>query len=65
MKDALMLAAQITPEERAISKEIARQKGMTYAGWLGFLIKREIRNYSDKVTTVNDHAGDIGRAYEN
>lgn len=44
MKDALMLAVQITPEERAASKEIARKMGMTYAGWMGFLIKRELKN---------------------
>ena len=44
-----MLAAQITPEERTASKEIARRMGMTYAGWLGLLIKREIRNSSGTV----------------
>lgn len=55
MKDALMLAVQITPEERAISKEIARKMGMTYSGWLGLLVKRELRN-SDSASKEFDSA---------
>ena len=47
MKDALMLAVQITPEERTASKEMARKMGMTYSGWLGLLVRRELKsNYS-------------------
>ena len=56
MKDALMLAVQITPEERASSKEIARKMGMTYAGWLGLLVKRELRN-SDSASKESVSSG--------
>lgn len=61
----LMLMAQISDAERQAIKKIAKSKGMTLSGFIGQLVRKEIRNYSDNVTTVSDHAGDIGRAYEN
>ncbi len=60
MKDALMLAVQITPEERAISKEIARKMGMTYSGWLGLLVRRELRNSN---IASNDSVSSAGVAF--
>ena len=53
------LTVQISIEERELSKKLAKTKGMTYAGWLGSLVKRELRNYSGDVTVAHDHAGDI------
>lgn len=58
------LTVQISLEERELSKKLAKTKGMTYAGWLGSLIKRELRDYSGDVSVSNDHAGSIGAAYE-
>ena len=53
------LTVQISLEERELSKKLAKTKGMTYAGWLGSLIKRELRDYSGDVSVTHDHAGDI------
>ncbi|MBQ3730007.1 MAG: hypothetical protein II903_10960 [Spirochaetales bacterium] len=34
--------ACITPEERDDAKKLAKSKGMTFQGWLGQLIRREL-----------------------
>lgn len=34
----------ISREERAEARRIAKSKGMTFQGWLGQLVKREIYN---------------------
>ncbi len=39
-----MLRADITPTEQQYAHELARSKGMTFKGWLGQLIKRELAN---------------------
>ena len=39
-----VLIVDITPSEREAAKSIARSCGMTFKGWLGQLVKREIRN---------------------
>ena len=39
-----VLIVDITPSERETAKRIARSCGMTFKGWLGQLVKREIRN---------------------
>lgn len=40
--DSVAVFASITPEERDKAKYLAKSKGMTFQGWLGQLIKREI-----------------------
>lgn len=39
---AAWLRADITPEQRMAARKIAKQKGMTFQGWLGQLIEREL-----------------------
>lgn len=34
----------ISPKERGEAKRLAKSKGMTFQGWLGQLVKREIYN---------------------
>ncbi len=46
MKDALMMAVQITPEERDRFKNLARSKGMLMQGYLAALVRRELRDSS-------------------
>lgn len=36
------VAVQISAEESRKAKALAKAKGMTYQGWIGSLIKREI-----------------------
>ena len=36
------LTVQISSEEREQAKKLAKNKGMTYAGWLGQLVKKEL-----------------------
>lgn len=43
MKDALMMAVQITPEERDQFKNLARSRGMLVQGLLAQLVRREIK----------------------
>lgn len=43
MKDALMMAVQITPEERDQFKSLARSRGMLVQGLLAQLVRREIK----------------------
>ena len=38
------LTVMITASERDTAKAIAKSQGMTFAGWLGQLVKREIRS---------------------
>ena len=44
MKDALMMAVQITPEEREAFKNLARSKGMLMQGYMAQLVRRELRD---------------------
>lgn len=44
--DTQVLIVSITPSEREAAKQIARSAGMTFKGWLGLLVKRELRNQS-------------------
>ena len=41
----VMLKVAITPEERRIARDIATSCGMTYAGWLAKVVRREIKEY--------------------
>lgn len=54
MKDALMLAVQITPEERNEFKRIARSKGMLMSGYLANLVRQEIANSRDVASPLSD-----------
>lgn len=59
-------AIDITDSERQEFKALAKSRGMTVQGLIGQLIKRELREAStNNVIVAHDHAGDIGRAYEN
>lgn len=59
-------AIDITDSERREFKALAKSRGMTVQGLMGQLVKRELRESSaGDVTVAHDHAGDIGRAYEN
>lgn len=42
MKDAILIAVQITPEERERFKRLARSKGMLMQGYLAQLVRREL-----------------------
>lgn len=41
-KKRLQIAVDLSKDERNAAREIARSKGMTFQGWLGQLIKREL-----------------------
>lgn len=43
------ISVAISPEERVHAKEIAKSKGMTFQGWLGQLVKRELELESRKI----------------
>ncbi len=66
MKDTLMMAVQITPEERDEFRRIARSKGMMMQGLLAQLVRNTIRDYSSEGITASTpplithgNAGDI------
>lgn len=40
--ESIAVFASITPEERDKAKKIAKSKGMTFQGFVGQLIKREL-----------------------
>lgn len=40
--DTIALFASITPEERDKAKSLAKSKGMTFQGFVGQLIKKEL-----------------------
>ena len=52
-KKRLQIAVDLSKDERNAAREIARSKGMTFQGWLGQLIKRELANAEE--------SGDAGR----
>jgi len=39
---ASLLRVDITDREKAAAKRLAKSKGMTFQGWVGQLIKREL-----------------------
>lgn len=39
---ASLLRVAITDREKAAAKRLAKSKGMTFQGWMGQLIKREL-----------------------
>lgn len=39
---APLLRVDITDREKAAAKRLAKSKGMTFQGWMGQLIKREL-----------------------
>jgi hypothetical protein len=43
---AAWLRADITQEQRLLAKAIAKKNGMTFQGWLGQLIKKELSSFS-------------------
>lgn len=38
-----LIKASITSTERDAAKALAKSKGMTFSGWLGQLVKRELK----------------------
>ena len=59
-------AIDITDSERREFKALAKSRGITVQGLMGQLVKRELREASSgKTVILDDHTGDIGRAYEN
>lgn len=44
--DTQVLIVKISPQERESAKSLAKASGMTFQGWLGQLIKRELRQAS-------------------
>ena len=57
MKDAIMIAVQITPQEREEIKRIAKSKGMMMSGLIGQLIRCEIRN-NQLPSDISSHLSD-------
>ena len=57
--DTQVLIVDITPAEREAAKRIARSCGMTFKGWLGQLVKRELRENSELVPSVQSNHGYI------
>lgn len=47
------LTVSITPEEREKAKAFAKSQGMTFQGWLGQLIRRELDHESHPQTGEN------------
>ena len=46
------LTLQLSKAERDTAKTIAREKGMTFAGWLGNLVRKELQNNTPEKTIV-------------
>lgn len=40
--DYIQVKADISPEERDDARRLAKSKGMTFQGWMGQIIKREL-----------------------
>lgn len=65
-KYCLQLPSDLTPEERDKAKALAKSQGMMFQGWLGNLVRNEIKeSCASNPASASTHAGDIGRAYEN
>ena len=45
-QNCIAVFASITPDERDKAKSLAKSMGMTFQGWLGQLIKRELETFS-------------------
>lgn len=48
------LKVRITSEEKNQAKALAKSKGMTFSGWLGQLVKRELKSSSKEASYGND-----------
>ena len=44
----------ISVKEREEAKALAKSKGMTLQGWLGQLVKRELKNSAKEISYGND-----------
>ena len=42
-KTSTCIKVDFTPQERDEAKALAKSKGMTFQGWLGQLVKRELK----------------------
>ena len=51
------LTLQLSKSERDIAKTIAREKGMTFAGWLGNLVRKELQNNAPDETIMESVEG--------
>lgn len=47
--ETTQLQVQITANEKESAKRLARASGMTFQGWLGMLVKRELEASSKSV----------------
>ena len=45
----IMVAIDCSAEEKENAKRLAKSKGMTFQGWLGQLIKRELANSTSQI----------------
>jgi hypothetical protein len=45
-----LLRADITVEQKKRARQIAKSKGMTFQGWLGQIIQKEITSQSQEAT---------------
>ena len=53
--DTQVLIVDITPSEREAAKRIARSCGMTFKGWLGQLVRRELRDNGIQPSDTSVH----------
>ncbi len=52
------IKVQIQKQEKEEAKYLAKTKGMTFQGWLGQLIKNELKKSREEQNGVNDTARD-------
>ena len=52
-QSASLLRVAITDREKAAAKRLAKSKGMTFQGWMGQLIKRELEEVRHGNTQFN------------
>lgn len=59
MKNGLMMGVPISKDERDAFKALSREKGMLMGGYLAQLIRRELRENSELVPSVQSNHGYI------
>lgn len=57
-----MLEVQITSQEKALAKKIAKQRGMTLRGFLGLCVRKEINASPSSSSIPTDNLGVGGEA---
>lgn len=54
MKNSILIAVQITPDERDRFRRLARSKGMLMQGYLAQLVRRELNNAEEIASPYSD-----------